>query len=537
MEEARFSTGPLELGKVLDGLAAMTSFSASRELALGLEPSADADEVERRQAETEEGRQLPTLKPTLTIRGARDIRPLTQRAGLGGVLQPVELLDVAATAGVARLWRGTLARLEAAVPTLAEIAQGLDDHRPLREEIVRAIDDSGEVADDASPRLRAIRGELRAARDRLLTRLNELLNSAALRPTLQDPVVTQRNGRYVLPVRAEFKSRVKGIVHDQSASGATVFVEPLQIVEAGNRVRQLEADERHEVERILRALSGQVALERDALDSSVQALAELDLCLAKGRLADEMDASRPRLHRLPRTDGRPIVRLLEARHPLLRGEVVPLTVELGGDFDVLVITGPNTGGKTVALKTVGLLQLMAQAGLQVPAAAGSELAVFGAVNADIGDEQSIEQSLSTFSSHVTHIVEMLQHVDACTLVLLDELGAGTDPQEGSALARGILTYLRERGAIVVATTHYSELKAFAHATPRIENASVEFDLATLAPTYRLLVGVPGQSNALAIASRLGLPADIVERARSLLSPEAVETEALLGEIQRERVQA
>ena len=532
-----FAIGPLELDKVLGMLAERTSFSAGRELALGLRASADAELVERWQSATEEARRLPSLKPGLTIGGARDVRPSTERAGIGGVLQPVELLEVAATIGVARVWQGTLQRLRDVLPTLADVADRLDEHRPLREEIDRAIDDNGEVADDASPRLREIRNGLRRARDRLLSRLQELLNSPAIRPTLQDAVITQRNGRYVLPIRAEERGRVNGIVHDQSASGATLFVEPLPIVEAGNRVRQLEAEEEHEVERILRALSNQVAVQGGTLDATVGALAELDLCLAKGRLADQMDASRPILHRLPRTGRRAAVRLIEARHPLLRGDVVPLSLELGGEFDVLVITGPNTGGKTVALKTVGLLALMAQAGLQVPAAEGSELAVFAGIHADIGDEQSIEQSLSTFSSHVTHIVRMLGHVDECSLVLLDELGAGTDPQEGSALARAILTCLRDRGALTIATTHYSELKAFAHTTSRVENASVEFDVATLAPTYRLLVGVPGRSNALAVASRLGVPTEIVEHARTLLSPETAETEALLGEIQRERTEA
>jgi DNA mismatch repair protein MutS2 len=532
----RFSIGPIEFDKVRGMLAAKTSFSAGRELALALEPSADLEVVEWRQAATAEARRLPTLKPGLTLGGARDVRAIAQRASIGGLLQPVELLDVAATVRAARLWRATLTRLRDQLPNLAQVADRLDEHRPLLEEIAGAIEESGEVADDASPRLRQIRNELRTAQDRLLTRLREMLHSATIRPTLQDAVITQRNGRYVLPIRAEYRNRVKGIVHDQSASGATLFVEPLPIVEAGNRVRELEAQERHEVERILRALSNQVAVHRHDLDATVEALAELDLHQAKGRLADETDAVRPRLHALPRTGSRPIVRLIDARHPLLRGEVVPLSLELGGEFDVLVITGPNTGGKTVALKTVGLLALMAQAGLQVPAADGSELAVFHSIQADIGDEQSIEQSLSTFSSHVTHIVRMLRDVDACSLVLLDELGAGTDPQEGSALARAILTYLRDRGAFTIATTHYSELKAFAHQTPRVENASVEFDLRTLAPTYRLLVGVPGQSNALAIAARLGLPAEIVEQARALLDPQTVEAEALLGDIQRERAE-
>jgi DNA mismatch repair protein MutS2 len=416
---------------------------------------------------------------------------------------------------------------------LANVAARLADLQRVEEEINHAIEPGGEVRDDASPKLHQVRRDLRIARDRMMSQLQSLLHS--MRTSLQDAVITQRNGRYVLPVKSDERGRVKGIVHDQSASGQTLFIEPLPIVEAGNRIRGLESEERHEVERILRELSNRIAIHRDELDGSVEALAELDLHLAKGRLGDEMDAVRPILHELPRhSRSQPIVKLFEARHPLLRGKVVPLTVELGGEFDVLVITGPNTGGKTVALKTVGLLSLMAQAGLQVPAGPGSELAVFQRIFADIGDEQSIEQSLSTFSSHITHIVRMLEPADNRTLVLMDELGAGTDPQEGSALARAILIYLRDKGAFTIGTTHYSELKAFAHATSRVENASVEFDTRTLAPTYRLLVGVPGRSNALAIAGRLGVPPEILEHARSLLSPETVQTEELLAEVQRER---
>jgi DNA mismatch repair protein MutS2 len=530
---APFSLGPLEFQKVREMVAERTSFSAGRELALALEPSPDAFVVERWQAATDEARRLPLLKPGLTLGGAHDIRPIVQRAELGGILQPLELLDVASTARVSRIWRSTVVRLRESVPMLANVAARLADLQPVEEEINHAIEPGGEVRDDASPKLHQVRRDLRIARDRLMSQLQSLLHS--MRTSLQDAVITQRNGRYVLPVRADERGRVKGIVHDQSASGQTLFIEPLPIVEAGNRIRGLEAEERHEIERILRELSNRVAIHRDELDGSVEALAELDLHLAKGRLGDEMDAVRPILHELPRrSPSQPIVRLFEARHPLLRGKVVPLTVELGGMFDVLVITGPNTGGKTVALKTVGLLALMAQAGLQVPAGQGSELAVFHRVFADIGDEQSIEQSLSTFSSHVTHIVRMLEPADNTTLILLDELGAGTDPQEGSALARAILIYLRDRGAFTIGTTHYSELKAFAHATPRVENASVEFDTRTLAPTFRLLVGVPGRSNALAIAGRLGVPPEIVETARSLLSPETVQTEELLAEVQRER---
>ncbi|MGE3271111.1 MAG: endonuclease MutS2 [Chloroflexota bacterium] len=527
-----YSLGPLEFAKVREMVAARTSFSAGRELAEALEPSADAFIVDRWQQTTEEARRLPTLKPGLTLGGAHDIRTVTQRADLGGILQPHELLDVASTIRVARIWRSTVVRLRESMPMLANISARLADLLRVEEEILRAIDPGGEVRDEASPKLHQVRRDLRIARDRMMSQLQSLLSS--LRTSLTDAVITQRNGRYVLPVRAGDRGQVRGIVHDQSASGQTLFIEPMPIVEAGNRIRGLESEERHEVERILRELSNRVAIHRTELDGSVEALAELDLHLAKGRLGDDMNAVRPILNDLPRRGQKPVVRLFEARHPLLTGKVVPLTLELGGQFDVLVITGPNTGGKTVALKTVGLLSLMAQAGLQIPAGEGSEVAIFQRVFADIGDEQSIEQSLSTFSSHITHIVQMLEPADAATLVVLDELGAGTDPQEGSALARSILLYLRDRGAFVIGTTHYSELKAFAHGTARVENASVEFDTRTLAPTYRLLVGVPGRSNALAIAGRLGVPPEVIEHARSLLSPETVQTEELLAEVQRER---
>jgi DNA mismatch repair protein MutS2 len=331
---------------------------------------------------------------------------------------------------------------------------------------------------------------------------------------------------------------VKGIVHDQSASGATVFMEPLVVVDLANRWRQLQVEEEQEIERILRRLTGLVGRDAEEIGASLEALAQVDLYLAQAKLAEAMDAVEPTLFDLKnRREGVPLVRLTRARHPLLRGHVVPIDVELGGDFDVLVITGPNTGGKTVALKTVGLLCLMAQCGMQIPAEEGSAVAVFRAVYADIGDEQSIEQSLSTFSSHVRRIVDILAKADDRCLVLLDELGAGTDPQEGSALARAILSHLLERRVATIATTHYSELKSYAHTTPRVENASVEFDIETLSPTYRLSIGLPGRSNALAIATRLGMKDEIVQSARELLTPGEVEIEALLSQIQADREQA
>src|ERR687883_222247 len=508
-----FAVDTLEFDVVRELLARHTSFSAGRELALSLLPSPVLEEALRRQAGTAEALKMPGLRPGLHLGGVHDIRPLVERAQVGGSLAPEELLDVASTVRAARAWRRGLGPLADETPTLLELADAfLSDHPGLAEDIQEAIGESADVLDSASPALGRIRGELRGAHDRLVTRLREIMSAPPFRDVVQDPVVTQRNGRYVIPIRAESRGQVPGIVHDQSASGATLFVEPLAVVEMANRWRTLLLEEEREIERILRALSQEVGEQADALASSVEGLAQIDLARASAGLAEQQRATAPQLVGLPRPAGQTVLKLVKARHPLLTGNVVPISLELGGDFDILLITGPNTGGKTVALKTAGLLSSMAQAGLFVPADEGSVVAVFERVQADIGDEQSLQQSLSTFSSHISRIVRMLRDADSCSLILLDELGAGTDPQEGAAIARALLDSLRERGAYVVATTHYPELKTYAQATPRVENASVEFDLATLSPTYRLMIGTPGRSNALAIAERLGLPTDARQRA-------------------------
>ncbi len=533
MEESYLQT--LELNKVLERLAGYTSFPVSHEKAVALRPASEMPEVLLRQSATQEARRLLDLKPNFTIGGARDIRAQLQRAGVGALLMPDELLLVASTVASGRIVRNTISRLGDQLPTLEEATLPIRSHDEVESEIRQAISDAGEVLDSASPALAQIRIELRRAHERLMSKLNEIVSSAAYRTALQEPLVTQRQGRYVVPVKAEFKGQIKGIVHDQSASGATVFMEPLVVVDLANRWRQLQVEEEQEVERILRRLSGLVGRDVEGLLATLQAVAQVDLYLAQAKQAEAMDAVQPVLLSLrTREADIPSVHLVNARHPLLTGHVVPITVELGGDFDILVITGPNTGGKTVALKTVGLLCAMAQCGLQIPAAEGSAVAVFDAIYADIGDEQSIEQSLSTFSSHVRRIVGILSRADGGSLVLLDELGAGTDPQEGSALARAILSYLLERGVATIATTHYSELKGYAHTTPRVENASVEFDIETLSPTYRLSIGLPGRSNALAIATRLGMTQEIVEKARELLTPGEVEIEGLLSQLQADR---
>ncbi len=522
--------GTLEFPKVLARLADVTAFSASRELALALEPHADRFWVERRQEETAEAVRLLQERPEFSVRGTRDVRLLARKAALGGVLDPSQLLEVAGTLESGHFVGGALAKLDNdAFRVLREHAAQIRPCRDVTAAIGGAISDQGEVRDNASPALGRIRRELRSAHSRLTKRLNSYLTSH--RSSLQDAIITSRNDRYVIPVKAEARSQIPGIVHDQSASGATVFVEPLAIVELNNALRSLQLQELAEIERILREVSGIVGASGEAIIESVNALAAIDLCLAKARLAGAQDASRPMLAAAGR------IALYKARHPLLTSKVVPISIELGHSFSQLVITGPNTGGKTVALKTVGLLTLMALSGLHIPAEPGSEIGLVAEVWADIGDEQSIEQSLSTFSSHMTNIVRIVNAVQPGDLVLLDELGAGTDPVEGAALARAILDYLRARQATTVGTTHYAELKVYAHGTPGVQNASVEFDLETLSPTYRLTVGLPGRSNALAIATRLGLNKQIVDAATATLSPEQLQVETLLKQIADEKQEA
>jgi DNA mismatch repair protein MutS2 len=524
----------LEFPKILDRLAAFAGFAIGKERARELRPSSLPAEVERRQQITREARRLLELRAGATVGGARDVREPVKRAQLGGRLEPAELLDVRGTLEAGRALRRTIVAHRELVPALIELAEGLPELRELEDTIGRCIDERGGVTDAASPALGRIRAEARTAHGRLIERLNSILASSAYKDVIQEPIITMRDGRYVIPIKAEAKGKFRSIVHDQSSSGATLFVEPLLTVDLNNRWRELQLEEEHEIARILLELSERVGAVGHQILFGLERLGDLDLAFASAQLAGTLRAAEPKLVRGRGQDEAGEIRLLKARHPLLRGEVVPVTVRLGGDFSALVITGPNTGGKTVTLKTVGLLTLMALSGLQLPVEEGSQVRVVDAVYADIGDEQSIEQSLSTFSSHMTHIVDVLKRCDDGSLVLLDELGAGTDPVEGAALARAILSELVERGALTIATTHYSELKSYAHTTPGVANASVEFDVETLRPTYRLTIGLPGRSNALAIAARLGLPEPVLERARGLLSQEDVQTERLLAEIQAER---
>jgi DNA mismatch repair protein MutS2 len=521
----------LEFDTVRERLARHTAFSVSRDLALSLRPKPTLAAAEHAQQAAADARTLLRLKPTVSVGGARDVRAAARQAALGGLLEPLVLLDIAATAQTARQLRELITRLGDQLPVLSEVASDLVDCSALEETIARSVGRRGEVLESASAPLARIRAELRAAHDQLRARLDQYVASPLGKTVLQEPLVTVREGRYVVPVKADFKGQVRGIVHDVSASGATVFLEPLEIVDLNNRWRELQLEEEREVERILRRLSAEVGEHAPAIVANVELLAALDLELAKARFADALGAIRPRL--VP-VGAQWRLDLRQARHPLLGDRAVPISVDLSSEEFALVITGPNTGGKTVALKTIGLLTLMALAGLPIPAAESSTVPAFRSVAADIGDEQSIEQSLSTFSSHIGAIVAIVREADPATLVLLDELGAGTDPAEGSALARAILAFLVRRRVPTIATTHYSEVKVFAHATPGVRNASVEFDPETLAPTYRLVVGTPGASNALAIATRLGLPPEIIEDARSLLSPTEAEIERLLADLQRER---
>ncbi len=528
----------LEFPKVLERLAQHTSFGAGRELALGLKPSTDLTEVQARQNITGEARRMIETRPEVTLGGARDMRSAVRIAALGRSLDVHTFLELQSTLESSRVLRRLILRQGQGGDFyyLGQMAQRLVDLPLLEGEIERTIGPDGTVLDSASPPLKRIRDEIRVAHGRLLEKLNSILSSSQYQPAIQESIITMREGRYVIPVKNDFKGQLRGIVHDQSASGATVFLEPLAVVDLNNRWKQLQMDERDEVERILRELSGQVAHHAPEIVAAVEALAEIDLALAKAKYAAVLRANQPKIS-TPNAPGEAENRLLnfiQARHPLLTGKVVPIDIYLGADFRVLVITGPNTGGKTVSIKTAGLLTLMAMAGLHLPVEEGSQAILFEKMFADIGDEQSIEQSLSTFSSHMTNIIGMLDKIDKDTLVILDELGAGTDPTEGSALARSVIQFILERGAYSVITTHYSELKSFAYVTPGVQNASVEFDVQSLSPTYRLNIGLPGRSNALAIASRLGLRDDIIEAARGLLSHEETKVDELLAQIYQER---
>jgi DNA mismatch repair protein MutS2 len=516
----------LEFPLIRERLAAATGFGPSRRLAQALQPSPDRTVVARGLDETDQAREMLEERPGVGIGGARDIGPAIERASRAGRLEPEQLVEVMVTLGAAAKLGEALA--EERRPLLHALGRRVAPLSNLRQRLESSFDPNGELLDSASPPLGGLRRAVRVAYERLRSRLEQLVHGSELAAALQEPIITLRNGRYVIPVRADAKGKVKGIVHDQSGSGQTLFIEPLVVVELGNAWREAQLAVQSEEDRILDELSALVGTQAPALRETLAALADLDFWMAKARLAGELDGTRAA------TADEPMVELRSARHPGLSGRVVPIDIQLGDEFTALVITGPNTGGKTVTLRTLGLLALMHQAGLHVPAAEGSRLPVFEDVFADIGDEQSVAQSLSTFSGHLRSIVRIAAAARRGSLVLLDELGAGTDPTEGSALAQALLDHFIRAGALVAATTHYAELKTYAHNTPGARNASVEFDLETLSPTYRLTIGLPGTSQAFAIAERLGLPAPLVEDARGRLSRAQVEFEATLASIRAAR---
>ncbi|MBN1889722.1 MAG: endonuclease MutS2 [Thermoflexales bacterium] len=532
----------LELPKVLERLAGYASFSAGQALCRQLSPATYAGEIERRLALTREARQLLSSKADVRLGGVHDVRLLVDRAAHGITLLPLELLQVRDTLVVARTVQRTLARRRNEFPLLAATAARIAEAGEVIGEIERCIDDKAEVRDTASSELAAIRRDLRESHERLMDKLNRILAAPRNAPYLQEALVTQRAGRYVIPIKADFRGRIPGVVHDQSASGVTLFVEPLSCVEMGNRWREMALREQREVERVLAALSALVADEGVYITAAVEVLAELDLAFACAGYAEAIHAVEPRIVPFRKSDDQPgsTIQLIQARHPLLDSQrVVPIDVVLDEQTFIVVITGPNTGGKTVALKTVGLLCLMAYCGLHVPAGDGSAISAFEHIYADIGDEQSIEQNLSTFSAHMGNLISFLGQADCRSLVLLDELGAGTDPGEGAALARAMLEHLRARRVTTLVATHYPELKLWAvpSVTPGAVNASAEFDPDTLSPTYKLSIGLPGRSNAFAIAARLGLAASIVEAARAAVAEGDLHTEDLLAEIHRSRTEA
>ena len=522
-------TKALELDKILEMVAEECSSQDGAQLARELEPVHTAAEAQWLLGETDAAFVAMAKYGAPSFYGMKNVTNPLRRAQAGGGLGLRELLDIGATLRTIRgltQWWGKSGNVTTALTPRFEV---LAPNKYLEEKIFTCIVNEEEVADNASPALASIRRKIRAASQRVRDQLDKLIHSQAHQKHLQESIVTQRGGRYVVPVKAEFRGEVPGLVHDTSASGATVFVEPMSVVEANNEIRVLRSDEQDEIARILLELSGEAGSFADSIIESYHYAVELDLIFAKAQVAYKMKAVVPQVGE----DGK--IGLHAARHPLIAKEkVVPTDITLGVEFDTLIITGPNTGGKTVALKTIGLLTLMAMCGLMIPAGEGSRVAVFRHILADIGDEQSIEQSLSTFSSHMVNIIHIFEVADNSSLILLDELGAGTDPVEGAALAEAIIQELRGRGVRLACTTHYAELKAYAIQTPGVENGSCEFDVATLRPTYRLLIGVPGKSNAFAITQRLGMDTAIVDRARELVSREGNAFEQVVGRLEEDR---
>ena len=528
MDSYEKSLQTLELPAVLALLAAQAVSETARAQAMALRPSGDRAVVATRLGETSAAASMMVVKGSPSFSGVKDVRAALQRADMGGALNTRELLDIAGVLQAARCVRsyGTGERQDKT--SIDYLFSALQANRFLEEKIFTSITGEDEIADSASSELASIRRLIRAASARVHDALQKIISSPSYAKALQEPIITMRSERYVVPVKAEHKGAVPGLVHDVSASGATLFIEPMAAVKANNELRELRAREKTEIERILAELSAECAAHREDISSDFDVLVRLDLIFAKAKLAYQLDAIAPEL-----TDKQ--LQLRRARHPLLpKDTAVPIDVALGGEFDTLVITGPNTGGKTVTLKTIGLLAAMTQCGLHISCADGSTMPVFDEIMADIGDEQSIEQSLSTFSAHMTNIVRILKDCDDRSLLLFDELGAGTDPAEGAALAIAIIERGRKCGALIAATTHYTELKVYATTQPGVMNASCEFDVDSLRPTYHLLIGIPGKSNAFAISERLGLPQEIINDARSRVSTESASMEATIEKLEQVR---
>lgn len=525
----------LEYDKMKAQLLEHVSSTLGRRKVEELIPMVELDEISRAQNATFEGTKVLRLKGQAPLGGIRDIIASTKRAQIGGMLNEMELLDIANTIYGGRRFKKFVEDMleeEIELPILAELVETITPLTDIEREIKMCIDDHGHVLDSASPTLRTIRHQIKSHEASVKSKLESIIRSTNNQKMLSDSIITIRNDRYVIPVKQEYRNNFGGLIHDQSASGATLFIEPQAVVAINNQLREVRVKEKQEIEKILHELSASVSEVSDELIQNVRTLAEVDFIFAKALYAKTIKATQPKLNDVG------FMNMKKARHPLIpNAEVVPIDIELGKTYSSIVITGPNTGGKTVTLKTTGLLTLMMQSGLHVPVDEGSEMAIFKSIFADIGDEQSIEQNLSTFSSHMVNIINILEHVDHESLVLFDELGAGTDPTEGAALAIAILDDVYQRGAKIVATTHYSELKAYAYNRPGAINASVEFDVETLSPTYRLLIGVPGRSNAFAISKRLGLSNDIIEKAKSQISTETNKVENMITSLETSQKRA
>lgn len=522
----------LEYNKIIDKLIHLAGSGLGKELCASLKPMHDLEEITTKQKETSAALSRILRKGSLGFYGLHDIRPSIKRLEIGSTLGAAELLHISSLLDATLRIKayGIKDNEEKAGDSLDEMFTSLEPLTPLNNEIKRCIISEEEIADDASATLKNIRRTMKVTNDKIHDQLNSIVSSSGNRTMLQENIITIRNGRYCIPIKQEYRGQFPGMIHDQSSSGSTLFVEPMSVVKLNNDLKELSMKEQEEIEKILAELSNLAAIETEKLMNNIQVLSKLDFIFARASLSKQMKGSEPIFN------DKNQINIKKGRHPLIDPkQVVPIDINLGKDFHLLIITGPNTGGKTVSLKTVGLFTLMGQAGLHIPAFDGSELAVFEEVYADIGDEQSIEQSLSTFSSHMTNTVSILEHANYKSLALFDELGAGTDPVEGAALAMSILSNLHKRKVCTMATTHYSELKVYALSTEGVSNASCEFNVETLRPTYRLLIGIPGKSNAFAISSKLGLPDSIIEDAKSRIGNQDKSFEDLISDLEKNRI--